>query len=356
MPAPSIQFGMDDLRDRRRSITEEVSGPEANAPDAPSARRRLPQVAKRLALREYLPFAGSASAWLMIGLAIGHADAVRLLAAYTFVQAARALLTMEVVQLLAKRVRADKQVYRASRRAALRIDLWALAACALGIAALAAFFHLRGMTELAIMTVVVATGIPARHPGALFVAKRNRDIMWRLGAAGAAAVGAAAVLLLGLPWMAAAGVLALREWGGLLATVLFAPGSAEPSRIAAEVLAFREAAGRTEANARKRLSYRMMKSLFAVVLGPFGNLAARTGRSAGGLDAKLANLIPRSRPGMVLFTGGTATAAATLLAVSREPAAIMGAAALTRIAASGGAALLWWNYAEGRIDEEEEED
>ncbi len=347
---------MNDLRDRQRPIREEVSSREADAPAAPSARRRLPQVAKRLALREYLPFAGSASAWLMIGLAIGHADAVRLLAAYTFVQAARALLTMEVVQLLARRVRADKQVYRASRRAALRIDLSALAACALGIAALAAFFHLRDMTEVAIMTAVVALGIPARHPGALFVAKRNRDVMWRLGAAGAAAIGAGTVLLLGLPWVAAAGMLALREWGGLLATVLFAPRSAGPSRIAAEVLAFREAAGRTEANARKRLSYRMMKSLFAVVLGPFGNLAARTGRSAGGLDAKIANLIPRSRPGMVLFTGGTAAAAATLLAVSREPAAIMGAAALTRIAASGGAALLWWNYAEDRIDEEEDED
>jgi hypothetical protein len=313
-------------------------------------------LAKRLALREYLPFAASASAWLMIGLAIGHADAVRLLAAYTFVQAARALLTMEVVQLLARRVRADRRVYRASRRTALRIDLWALGACALGVAALVLFFQVRGMAETAVMTAVVALGIPARHPGALFVAKRNRDISWRLGAAGTMVVGAVAVLLLRLPWLAAAAVLALREWGGLLATLLFARRSAGPSAIVADVLAFREAAGRTEANARKRLSYRMMKSLFAVVLGPFGNLAARTGRSAGGLDAKIANFIPRSRPGMLLFTGGMAGAAGFLLSISREPAAIMGAAALSRIAASGGAALLWWSYAGERIDEEDDED
>jgi hypothetical protein len=39
-----------------------------------------------------------------------------------------------------------------------------------------------------------------------------------------------------------------------------------------------------------------------------------------------------------------------LLSISREPAAIMGAAALTRIAASGGASLIWWNYGQERIE------
>lgn len=349
---------MDDLGDRTGREPRDGTA-EARAPEPPSfarGRRKVIPVAKRLALREYLPLAGWTAAWLMIGLAIGHADAVRLLAANTFVQAARALLTMEVVQVLARRVSSDKQVFKASRQLALRIDLRALAACALAIALLVGFFYARGMGEAAAMIAIVSLALPARHPGALFVAKRDRDVMWRLGAAVTSVAGAAAVFLFGLHWTAAAAVLALREWGGLAATLLLAPQRRGPSRIVSEVLEFREAASRTESSARRRLSYRMMKSLFGVVLGPFGNLAARTGRGAGGLDSKIAKLIPRSRPGMVLLTGGTTLAATILLSVSREPASIMGAAALTRIAASGGAALLWWDYAEDRDDEEDDED
>jgi hypothetical protein len=102
----------------------------------------------------------------------------------------------------------------------------------------------------------------------------------------------------------------------------------------------------------------MMKSLFGVVLGPFGNFAARTGRGAGKLDTRLANLIPRSRPGMILLTAGTGITAIVLLCISREPASIIGAAAVTRIAASGGASLIWWNYGRDRIeiDDEDEDD
>ncbi len=347
---------MSDLGEPSGSSRREAPGEERTGGRwARRGRKALP-VARRLAIREYLPVAGWTAAWLMIGLAVGHADTVRLLAANTFVQAAKALLTMDVVQLLAKRIGAGREVFRASRRLAVRIDLQALTACAVIIAGLVAFLDWRGMGEVAVMTGVVALGIPARHPGALFAADRDRDLWWRAGVAAVGVAGSAVVLLLGLPWLAAAGVLALRDWGGLLATLLFARRRPEPASVLPEVLSFAEAARRTEATARRRLSYRVVKSLFVVAFGPLGNIAARTGRGAGRLDTRIANLIPRSRPGMLLLTGGTFALSAGLLTLSREPAAVLGAAALARIGASGGSALLWWSYADDAIVEDDDDD
>jgi hypothetical protein len=99
-----------------------------------------------------------------------------------------------------------------------------------------------------------------------------------------------------------------------------------------------------------------MKSLFGVVLGPFGNLAARTGRGAVGLDTKIANFIPRNWPGMLVFALSTGAASLILLLVSSEPAAILGSAALARIAASAASALLWWKYGADSIDEDEDDE
>lgn len=347
---------MDQPGDRSRGQADETGSGSGAAPPPWRDRRRVLTIGKRLAVREYLPFGAWTVAWLMIGLAVGHADAVRLLAANTFVGATRALLTMEVMQVLARRVGSEAAVYRASRQAALRIDLWALAACLLAIALLVGFLLARDMRQAALMTGIAALSIPARHPLSLLIARRDRDLFWRLGAAAVSLVGGAIVLALGLHWMAAAAVLAARDWGGLIATLLFAPRRPDRMNPATQVLSFGETATKTEGTARKRLSYRMMKSVFGVVLGPFGNLAARTGRSAGGLDVRLANMMPRSRPGMVLLAGGTGAGALSLLLLSREPAALLGAAALLRIAGSAGAILLWWNYADAKIEVEEDED
>lgn len=311
---------------------------------------------KRLTVREYLPMTLSLVAWALIGLAVGHADAVRLFAANIFIQAARALGTLEVVQVLASRIGAERSIYKASRKVAVGLDLVGLATCWLFIGALAVFLYLRGMEQAAVMLAVASLGVPARHPGVVFVAKRERMVTWRVGAAATAAVGAAVVLGLGLSWLAAAAVLALRDWGGLLATLRFGKRRMPPKVIATEPLAFREAAGRTEASARQRLGYRVMKSLFAVILGPFGNFAARTGRGAAGIDAKIARFMPRHWSTMALFTAGMAAASAVLLLSSSEPAALLGAATFARLAGSGGAALLWWRYKLGPDDEEDTDD
>lgn len=320
------------------------------------ARVKIPPVAKRLALREYLPLVGTTVFWGLVGLTIGHADAVRLLAAATFVQAVRAFFTLEVTQVLAGHIASDRKIYRKSRRLAWRIELLGMLVCLAVVALLALFLKYRGMEEVAFMAAIAAMAIPARHPGAILVVDRQRDLTWRNGSAAASFAGGILVFALGLHWSFAALVIALRDWTGLLVTALFAPPRKTPKTIPTEPLKFRHAASRTEAVARRRLSYRMMKSIFGVVLGPFGNLAARTGRGAVSLDTKIANFIPRNRAGMLIFALGTGAASVILLLVSSEPAAILGSAALARIAASAASALLWWKYGADYIDEDDDEE
>lgn len=319
------------------------------------ARVKVPPIATRLALREYVPFAATTASWALIGLAIGHADAVRLLGAYTFVQAIRAFFTLEVTQVLSGHIASERKIYRKSRRLALRIEIIGMLVCLAVAAMLGLFLKYRGMEETAIMIGIAALGIPPRHPGGILVYDRRRDVSWRVGPAVAALIGGALIFVFDLNWVAAAIVVALRDWFGLLATWLFGPPKKIPKVTPTEPMAFGHAAARTEASARRRLSYRMMKSLFGVLLGPFGNIAARTGRGVR-LDTRIANFIPRNRPGLLLLALGTGGGAAFLLLASREPAAILGSAALARIAASAGSALLWWKYGSDQIDEEEDID
>jgi hypothetical protein len=315
----------------------------------------IPPLAERLVVREYMPFASLLLTWFLFGLAIGHADVVRLIAANTLVLGVRALCTLELTRVLARRSAAPDAVWTSSRRTALRIDALALVACLLVAAALVVLLAARGMPEAAGMAAIIALGIPARHPLGLLVARRNREVTWRAGVAAAGIVGAAIVFGFGLPWQAAALVIALRDWVGLAATALLAPRH-RPVRESAEPLTFAEAAGLTEANARRRLSYRLMKTLFAVALGPLGNFAARTGRGAGRFDSKLSRLVPRHRAGFALFTAGCGTIALVLLLATREPLAFLVAAAFWRLGALGGSALLWWKYKAAADDDDDDDD
>ena len=325
--------------------------------DRAARRTKVVGTAKRLAIREYVPLGCWILSWFMIGIAVGHADAVRLLAANAFVQAIRHVCTVEAMQVLGRRTGAEKAVFKQARRAALRIEAGSFLVCIIGTALVAGAFHARGLHEAATMFVIAAFGIPARHPTAILVARRDRIATWRLGSALTFAVGSGLVLLLGLHWAAAAAVLALREWGGLAATLLFAPRRMLKGRIWTDPLTFGEAARRTEASARQKLSYRLIGAVASLVLGPFGNIAARTGREVGKLDSRLAKLVPRSKSGFVLFTLGTAATAGFFLFVSSEPSTILGAAAFARLAASGGTVLLWWRYGgETATEEDADED
>ena len=313
-------------------------------------------LAARLVVREYLPLAGWLLGWSMIGLAIGHADAVRLLAATFLVQAVRIAATLDTYPALARRAGPDKALFKASQRTAIRLDLVGLAISLALTAALVLLLGWRGMGEGAAMVAIAGGSLPARNPGALFVARKDRVGPWRVGGAAVMLAGAAAVLLLDLGWVGAAIALALRDWGGLLATMLLGRPRVAPSQPPSSALSFADAAALTESGARRKLSYRLLKTVSTMLLGPFGNLAARTGRSAGKLDHRLARIVPRYKSGYVLFTLGTALVSGVLLAISTEPASFLGAAASARLAASGLAALLWWRYSGEAADEQDDDD
>jgi hypothetical protein len=334
-----------------------IASARGTAPDRGDLKLRpswLHPTAKRLAIREYLPLAGWVLTWLLIGLSLGHADVVRLLAANTLVQSVRAIATLEVIQVLARRSASPSDVRRRSLRTALQIDLPSLLACIVLTAALVGVVAALGMPQAAGMIAIVALAIPARNPGALAVSGRDRDTFWRIGSAVTSVAGAAAVLLLELPWQWAAAVLAAREWGGLLATALFAGPRSPPRDVPDSPITFREAAVQTEATARKRLGYRLLRTLL-ILFGPLGSFAARTGRGAGRLDQKIGQLMPRSRAGFAMFTAAMLAIGSSLLILSREPASLLAAAAALRLAASGGAALLWWKYRDDRVEDDDDD-
>ncbi len=313
-------------------------------------------VAKRLAMREYVPFGAWLLTWFLIGFSIGPAGVVRLIGANAVVQGARALCTLEARQVLARRTAASDCVRTRSRRIAFKFDLVGLVACALFLAAIVFLLAFRDMPEAAGMVAIAALGIPARHPLGLLVARRNWEVSWRMGTAATAVTGSAIIFAFGLPWQAAALVIGLRDWGGLIATALFA-GTREPSKAdRTGVMTFAEAAAKTETIARRQLTYRLVKTLSGVILGPIGNIAARTGRGAGGLDRKLSRLVPRNRPGLMLFTAICASVALVTVFVSTEPLAFLVAAAFARLASSGGSALLWWKYRSASDDEDDDID
>lgn len=306
----------------------------------------------RLATREYLPLAAMLAAWGVFGLALGHADAVRLFAAYTFLHALRSLCALEMTATLARRVGAEDALRR-SRAKALRIDFLVLLAALAVTALLASLLWWRGMTAAAGMLLLVAVGLPARHPGGVLIARRVRELAWRMGSALTVVVGAALVWLLDLQWWHAALVLGLKEWGSLLFTALFARKRPDSNPPMPEPLSFAELAARTEASAKRRLTYRMAKSVLGGLLGPVGTVIARTGRGAR-LDGRISRMIPRHRGGMVTLTLVSSGAMLFFLLLG-EPATLVLASASARIAASGGSALLWWSYG-NTLDPDEEDD
>ena len=340
-----------------RDVHDDIRMHAPVIPPTATGGKSIRKTAKHLALREYVPLVSFLLAWFLIGFSVGHADVTRLIAANAFAQAARALCTVDAAYTLAQRGASTQAVWRKSFRAALRINLVSLAASAVFLAALALLVASRDMPKAGAMIAVMILALPARTPGTLFVARRDRATLWRIGSSVIAVAGAALVFAFHLSWLAAAIVIALRDWGGLAAVALFAKERSFKGEPPEEPLTFSQAATQTEASARRRLGYRLLRTLFGV-LGPVGNVAARTARQAGRLDQRIARLMPHSRPGFALFTAGTATASAVLLLVSREPSALLASSALASMAASGGAALLWWGYRDfaAPIQEEEDED
>lgn len=311
---------------------------------------------RRLALREYLPMIGWVIAWLIIGLAIGHADAVRMLAASAMVRAARYLTTPESGASLRMRVTADGRITAGARGAAAGIEAVTLVGSLISVAAIAALLFSLGERETATFCLILSAMLPVRLLHPLFAGKRIGGIYQPL-------LAWTGVVLVALVWLVSrdalwfAAALAAREWVAIMLAGMIA-GPREPATEPAPTLNWREIADHSHATARRRFTYRVSKSLLKFVFGPFGSIAARTGRGFE-LDRKLERFVPRTSASLAALFLLLTAAAVALIVIVPEPAVQLVAASLLRVGASAGNILIWSKLGGGetliREDDEDED-
>lgn len=313
------------------------------------------QTIRRLAFREYLPMIGWVVAWLIIGLAIGHADAVRLLAATALIRSARYLTSPESGPSLRMRVLANGQIVAGARRTAVAVELAAMLGSLLAAAGIVMLLLSVGERETALFCVILSTMLPARLLMPLYASKHVGDIYQSV-------VAVAGVVLAGVVWLVSrnplwfAATVAAREWIAILVAGLIA----RPRQAAVEQmdrLHWREIADHSHASARRRFTYRVSKSLLKFVLGPFGSIAARTGRGFR-VDRKLERFVPRSIAGLAAVFLSLTAAAVALILIVPEPAVQLIAATLLRAGASAGNILIWSKLGRGEtlLGDDEDDD
>jgi hypothetical protein len=304
------------------------------------------QTMRRLALREYLPMVGWVIAWLIVGLAIGHADAVRLLAANALVRSARYLTSPEIGPALRMRVVAEGRIAAGARRTAVSVEMAALLGSLVAVAGIVALLLSVDEPETAIFCVILSAMLPARLLMPLYASKQMGEIYQ-------SAVAVAGVVLAAMVWLVSrnplwfAATVAAREWLAILVAGLIA----RPRQTPVEQLGtlhWREIAGHSHASARRRFTYRVSKSLLKFVLGPFGSIAARTGRGFR-VDRKLERFVPQSSAGLGALSLSLTAAAIALILIIPEPAVQLIAATLMRVGASAGNILLWSKLGGGEM-------
>ena len=293
---------------------------------------------KQLAWREYLPLAATAATWAIIVLAIGHADAARLLAAVTFVRGTQLMLRLATPTALKLRTKASRLVRRQSKRFAFRLQTVALITGLVAIALLAEAFKAIGQDQIAAYLPFLALGMPARYLRLADIKTASPYFRLALTASGLVTASIAwaagwAVTLFALAFGA-------REWVAYAVLRWWPREPRIPKQIVDLPLKFDEVARYSVILGRRLLTYRLTKTLLTV-FGPFGNAAARTGRGLN-WHSKLEPYIPHHLGGFIAFALVTLGAAAAFAIRSGEPAAMIVAAGLYQV---GGAAmnivLLW---------------
>ena len=314
-----------------------------------SRRRQL----KQLAWREYLPMVATIAMWAVIVVAIGHADAARLVAAFAFVRSAQMLTKLATPIGLKRRQRAPKPIRREAKRLAFKVQGIALLLSLLLVVGIAEALKGIGQLQVAAFIPFLALGMPARN--LRFADVRTASPYYRL------ALGTSGLVLASIGWaagwQAAAMGLAFgaREWVAF-AALRWWPREPRPPRFPTdEPLHFAEIARTTAVMGRRLLTYRLTKSLLAP-FGPVGNVAARTGRGLK-LHSKLEPYIPHHLGGFILFSLVAFGGAIFLALRSGEPAAMIGAAGLAQIGAATANVVLLWRYLPSRdVDISAEED
>lgn len=316
-----------------------------------SRRRKL----KQLAWREYLPMGASIAMWAVIVVAIGHADAARLIAAVAFVRAAQMVTKLATPVALKRRQRAPKPIRRDARRLAFTVQGIALVLALLMVVGIAEALKAVGQLQVAAFIPFLALGMPARN--LRFADVRTASPYYRL------AIGTSGLALASIGWAAGWQAAALglafgaREWVAF-AVLRWWPREPQPPRFPTDKpLYFAEIARTTAVLGRRLLTYRLTKSLLAP-FGPIGNAAARTGRGLK-WHQKLEPYIPHHLGGFTLFSIVTFGGAILLALRSGEPAAMIGAAGLAQIGAATANVVLLWRYLPPRdaaIVEEDDDD
>lgn len=312
---------------------------------------------RRVAIREYAPLAAIVLAWLAIGITTGHADAVRLFAAITFVRAARSLTAPGTLVPLRKRIRRGQHQAQATR-VALTVELLALPFAAAVLAGIVVFLWTAGQDQMAVLCLFFAPAVPARCliP---FAARREFARVYRpvLAAVGLGLIGAGALMGVGIGVFAL--LFAARDWLAFLLSYTLAPAIRLKAGDPIDPLRWREIAEYSHARARKLAAYRFSKVFLHALLGPFGTVAARTGRGLR-LDRKADRFVPAHPAVLALLAIAAAVSCATLVLVIPEPALLVVAATLLRVTAAAGNILIWrWlsNAAlDDRVAEEDDDD
>ena len=308
-------------------------------------RRAWRAQAGQVAVQEYLPLACWILSWTALTAALGLSAAVLLMAANGFVQAIRSLFLLQSSDAVAARLAGAPEPRSQARSVAFKTDVASLTGCLALLLPFAFLLDAVGLNDVATMMLIMTVGLPARTPGLLCFDRRAIGTAWRIGSAAAMVAGACLVLTLGLDWMWGALVLAIREWGGLLA--VWATRQTQTSIAPAPLpdLGFAEIAARTSLAARRRLVYRIGKMTLSL-LGPVGSILARTGRGTG-LDGRLAQRV-KIRPACIALLA-LACCAATVgtMSVTNDPAALLVASVIARIATASLSVLLWWRWHDG---------
>ena len=302
---------------------------------------------KQLAWREYLPLGLTIALWAVVVAAIGHADAARLLAATTAIRAIMLLTKLATPSALKRRVEAPREILRQARRFAFMLQTAGLAVAMLLVALLVEAMKAIGQHQIALFLPFVALGMPARY--FRLADLRTASPYFRLALAGSGL----AVVLFGWAagWHVAAMGLAFgaREWIAY-AALRWWPRSPAPAQVTiVEPLRFREVARNSAIYGRQLLTYRLSKALLTV-FGPFGNVAARTGRGLN-WHRKVEPYVPHHLGGFILFAAVTLGGAAFLALRSGEPAAMVLAAGLLQIGAASANILFFWRYLPREGDE-----
>lgn len=345
MIAPAYAINGQALSNARISAWKMNDQPEL--PDSRKQRRKT--YAKRavhLTGQEYLPMLATIAFWALSAFTIGHADTARLIAVTVILRAVIMLASLSSSGPLRRRLNASHEVLGKSRRNVLLMELGSLGMAAALVAAITMGFETANRSMLALMLPLCALSLPVRSYRG--IDPRANPIGLRLAIAlGTVIAGGAAWALFPAPaGMALA--YGAREWLALILTFLFFTNRLATATPTDEVLKFPEVARNTVVGSRRRLAFRLTKNILAV-FGPFGNVAARTGRGLQ-LDKKLEPYMPHNRTGFTLFalvTGGAATA---LLMLSSKPVAALVAAAMFQLCAIAMNILILWRYLPKRDD------